>query len=46
MGGVCIAHAEMRKLEGKRSLRRLRRRWEGNSKMDLEKIGSTLDSSG
>ena len=29
----------MRKPEGKRSLARPRRRWEGNSKMDLQEVG-------
>jgi hypothetical protein len=29
----------VRKLEGKRSLRRTRRRWEDTNKMDLQEVG-------
>jgi hypothetical protein len=47
MGGACGAYRERRgvyrvlvgKPEGKRPLGRLRRRWENNIKMDLQKVG-------
>jgi len=46
MGGACSAYGEKRgmyrvlvgKPEGKRSLGRLRRRWEDNIKMDLQEV--------
>jgi len=47
MGGACSAYEEGRgvyrvlvgKTEGKRPLRRARRRWEDSIKMDLEEVG-------
>jgi hypothetical protein len=47
MGGACSTHGKNRnayrvlvgKPEGKRPLRRPRRRWKGNIKMDLSEIG-------
>jgi hypothetical protein len=47
MGGACGAHGEVRgaysilvgRPGGRRPLGRLRRRWEGNIKMDLREIG-------
>jgi hypothetical protein len=39
-GGVgCIQHILVGRPEGRRSLRRLRRRWEHNIKMDLREVG-------
>jgi hypothetical protein len=48
MGGACSTNGENRtayrilvgKPEGKRPLRRPRRRWEDNNKMDVREIGS------
>jgi hypothetical protein len=47
MGRTCITYGERRgayrallsKHEGRRPLGRLRRRWEGNIKMDLREVG-------
>jgi hypothetical protein len=47
MGGVCSAYRKRRgaywifvgKPEGKRPLRRTRRKWEDNVKMDLQEVG-------
>jgi hypothetical protein len=47
MGGVCSSDGEERavywvlvgKPEGKRPLRRPRRRWKDNNKMDLQEVG-------
>jgi hypothetical protein len=43
MGGACSAYAdwrcEYRVLGGKPELKRLRRRWEDNIKMDLQEMG-------
>jgi hypothetical protein len=47
MGGACSTYVEKRgayrilmgRLEGRRPLRRPRRRWENNIKMDLKKVG-------
>jgi len=44
-GGTCSVYGgeerliEVRKREGKRPLRRPRRRWENNIKMDLQEMG-------
>jgi hypothetical protein len=59
MGGVCSSYRERRgvysvlvgKPEGKRTLGRLRRRWEDNIKIDLKEVacgghGLDLDGSG
>jgi len=47
MGGACVAYGRgercvqslLGKPEGKKSLRRPRRRWEDNIKMDLQEVG-------
>jgi len=51
MGGACGAYGEgrgvhralVRKPEGKRPLRRPRRRWEDNIKLDLREVGGSGD---
>jgi hypothetical protein len=44
MGEVrCVHRVLVGKLEGKRPLGRLRRRWEDNIKMDLQKMGGGGD---